>query len=293
MNHKLLVTAWIALAAAHAQDISRQIWDDYFGKSRPAASNMAAAQVKPQYHLSQPSSRPIPKQSSAAGPSSALGVTVWKLEPPVPGDQARLLVQDPSASTTPVELTPHRMEASERLKIGDRVRITVESPASGYIYVIDQEIRSDGTLGNPYLIFPTTRTRGGDNHVQAGHSLEIPGQTDVPNVFTVRPKTSDESGEKLTIIVATSPIGGLTVSEREQLLDTNTFESWVREWGSETQEFELDGGKGKGWTLIEKQAGQDGARLLTQDDPPPQTVFLFPGRAGKPVIASLNLKVQP
>ena len=49
-----------------------------------------------------------------------------------------------------------------------------------YLYVIDREQYADGTQGEPYLIFPTTRTRGGDNSVKAGRVMEIPSQDDNP-----------------------------------------------------------------------------------------------------------------
>jgi hypothetical protein len=43
----------------------------------------------------------------------------------------------------------------------------------GYLYVIDREQYEDGTLGEPVQIFPTTRTRGGDNSVKPGSLIEI------------------------------------------------------------------------------------------------------------------------
>ena len=285
----VLVSCWLC----DAQENSRQIWDDYFGSTRPGPHASASQQRSPQYRLTKPAHKPVAKEPNDAGKSSvAIGVTVWKLQPPLPGDGARLLLQEPLGSETPVQLTPHRMEANELLKKDDRVRLSVESPMSGYIYVIDQEMHANGTLEPPYLIFPTNKTRGGNNSVHAGQMLEIPAQTDRPNVFKVTPKSLDESGEKVTIIVSPAPISGLTVTDREQILSTATFESWVREWGSDSEEYELEGGKGQPWTASEKQAGQDGSRLLTQDDPPPQTVFVFPGRAGKSIVASLNLQLE-
>ena len=71
------------------------------------------------------------------------------------------------------EWTPERIEADTPLKVSERVRITVESPRAGYLYVVDREQYADGSLGDAYLIFPTTRTRDGDNKVRPGKLIDI------------------------------------------------------------------------------------------------------------------------
>ena len=72
--------------------------------------------------------------------------------------------------------TPERIEVDTPLKVNDRVRLSVESPRDGYLYVIDREQYADGSLGDAYLIFPTRRTRGGDNRVRPGKLIDIPAQ---------------------------------------------------------------------------------------------------------------------
>ena len=39
------------------------------------------------------------------------------------------------------------------------------------------------------------------------------------------------------------------------------------------QQLEMVGGAGRAWSAEEQRAGADATRLLTQQDPPPQTVF--------------------
>ena len=114
-----------------------------------------------------------------------VGVTIWRLRPSTAADTgARLLVQDNAGSG---EWTPERVSATSTLRNGDRVRLAVESPQAGYLYVIDRERYASGERGAPYLIFPTSRTHGGDNQVTAGKLVEIPGQEDRPNFFSLRP----------------------------------------------------------------------------------------------------------
>ena len=74
-----------------------------------------------------------------------------------------------------------------------------EAVRAGYLYVIDREQYADGTLGEPYLIFPT-RTSAGDNKV-AGRLLEIPAQDDSPPFFTMKKSRPDHVAEVLSVLV--------------------------------------------------------------------------------------------
>jgi hypothetical protein len=47
----------------------------------------------------------------------------------------------------PTEWTPQRIEADTPLKVGERVRLSIESPRTGYLYVIDREQYADGSYG--------------------------------------------------------------------------------------------------------------------------------------------------
>lgn len=67
------------------------------------------------------------------------------------------------------------------------MRISVESPRARYMYIVDREIRKDGSLGDSYLIFPTLRTRRGDNRFGIGKVIEVPAQTDDPFFYEFTP----------------------------------------------------------------------------------------------------------
>jgi hypothetical protein len=272
------------------QEAERRIWDDYFGSSRPAAPAPGpAARPAPQYRPSAAVSTGARSKTPQPG-GVALGVTIWKLDTPRPNDHARLLVQE--AGNAVVSLSPHRIQAGEPLQDGDRVRLSIEASVSGYVYVIDQEMHSDGTLGAPYLIFPTQTTRGGDNSIRAGQLIEVPAQTDATNVFTIRPGTAGERGEKLTIVLAPQPISGVKISAKAQEVSQASFDAWTRQWVSPGQQFELRGGDGRSWTPAEQEAGKSQARLLTQDDPAPQTVITFPPLTAQPAMASIVLELK-
>ena len=118
-----------------------------------------------------------------AHPWVELGVTIWRLRPATEKDDVALRFLDQadeeaSPDAKPKGLTAERLDGTTQLREGDRVRLSIEAAQSGFLYIIDREQYTDGTLGEPYLIFPNTQTHGGDNRVKAGSVIEIPGQTD-------------------------------------------------------------------------------------------------------------------
>jgi hypothetical protein len=54
--------------------------------------------------------------------------------------------------------------------------------------------------------------------------------------------------------------------------------------------FELSGGAGRTWTRAEQEAGADKTRILTQDDPPPQTVYRVAAGRDEPVMVKVRLR---
>ncbi len=92
------------------------------------------------------------------------------MRPTRPADAGeRIITHDRPES---VEWLPERVSSTERLSEADRIRMSIEAARTGYLYVVDQEIYADGSKGESFLIFPTNRTRGGDNFVKAGRVIE-------------------------------------------------------------------------------------------------------------------------
>jgi hypothetical protein len=260
-----------ALAAAvivlNAQDeTTRAIVPEAFLKARPTA---ATAPPRP---LRRATYRPVGPEtpSAAAGKMVELGVTVWRLRAAKAGEPARLLVQEAATAT---EWTPERVGSGKTLAIGERVRLSVESPKAGYLYVIDREAYADGTVGTPYLVFPTTRTRGGDNQVEGGRLIDIPAQDDRPPFFTVKPSRADQTGERLTLIVTDKPLADVTIRQEATELPAKLVADWEARGGGSVQRLEMVGGAGRVWSRAEQRAAADATRRLTQEDPPPQTLY--------------------
>lgn len=280
----LLVAPLFAIfASSQVQDDgSRQIVLEEFTRARPAVKPAPGARrqaiaknMRPRYTRKTPA---MLAKSRKQQPSE-LGVTIWRLQPSRDQEAgARMLVMENARSS---QWTPQRIEADTPLQIGERVRISIESPRAGFLYVIDREQYSDGSFGDAYLIFPTLRTRGGDNRVRPGRLIDIPAQEDRPSYFTLVPSPSrnDQVAEVLTILVSPKPIEGLELGPNPIKISKSDLAEWERLWSTAVERFEMVDGAGKAWTAAEKEAGSlASARVLTQEEPPPQTIYRVLGQ---------------
>src|SRR6185436_16725383 len=214
-----LATAGVSLALS--DPATRGIVPEEVVQARPQPKAAGANASRPKY-------QPIGtfRQPSAA---RQVGVTIWRLRPAAAGDSgARILVQE---ETKTVEWVPERISASSSLTAGDRVRLTVESPEAGYLYVIDRERYASGERSAPYLIFPTSRTRNGDNRVTGGKLIDIPAQDDRPNFFSLRRSRPDQSEDVLTMPVTTEPIQDLEIGSTALKLTNEQVAKWEKQWG--------------------------------------------------------------
>jgi hypothetical protein len=272
-------------------DEIRKIWDEGLLRQRPAS-------VRRDYNYRRVTPRLPPvrraqkgKPSPAPTRDAVVGMTVWRLRPSRPEDEVRELVQGPAKQGgEEVSLTAERVEAQAVLNEGEFVRVSIESPLAGYLYVINRELYANGTKGRPMLIFPTERILGGENRMRAGRVVTIPSMKDDPPYFTVRPnpQRKDQTAEQLLIIISDEPLGLPTPAEA-QALDPAMVAGWEKRWRALSERLEQVGGAGTGITPEEFAAGGDGRQDLTQGDPAPQTIYHLRVGRGAPVLLSLEL----
>lgn len=272
----------IPIVPAQEGETTRKLWDTAFidQPKRPAAASSA----RRRYRIATPN---VPTDRITA--DTVVGVTLWRLRPSKTTDTGeRILVQEGSES---VDWIPERVEADTKLTAGTRVRLSVEAARAGYLYVIDREQYADGSVGEPYLIFPTTRTNGGNNEVKAGRIIEIPTQDDRPPFFTLKPSRSDQVSEVISVLVSPTPLDGLQIGATAQKLSVEQVATWEKSWGGTVGRLEMQNGAGKTWTRQEKEAGGDSTRSLTQDEPAPQTLYYKPeAKSGQPVMVNVALR---
>jgi len=268
-----MIGIWIALALLAAQQFepeegTRQLWNTAFQAKRTGAKAAGAP-------------------SDAA--NSIVGITVWLLRDSQPGDDKEIRI---SARAGDKEWTPVRVEAETPLVPGARVRVGIETARTGYLYVIDREQYADGSLGTPSLIFPTLRTRSGNNQVTAGRLVEIPSLEDNPRYFTIRMSRADQVAEVLTVLVTPQPLAEVKIPRDPIPLAPAQVEAWQKRWGAKVEKLEARRQTGKVYTRAEKDAAALGTRLLTHDEPLPQTMYRLEAKPGEPLLVNVPLKIR-
>ena len=275
----LLILIVVSGLAQKPEDATRKLWDTAFIASSSSKKTTARRRA---YRNATPN---VPVNNVA--PETVVGVTLWRLRPANRADSGeRLIVHDDNATS---EWTPERISATTRLVQGDKLRISVETVRAGYLYVIDREQYADGTLGEPYLIFPTTRTSGGNNQVSVGRLLEIPAQDDSPPFFTMKKSRPDHVAEVLSVLVTPTPLEEVQITDKAQKLTDVQVASWEKAWGTSVGRLEMST-TGQAWTKEEKNAT---TRALTASAPAPQLVFYRPSvKPTEPMYVKLRLQYR-
>lgn len=254
------------VVAQKSDDTTRKLWDTAY--IAPAAGKTTSRRrASSKYRIATPN---VPIDNVV--PESVVGVTIWRLRPAGRSDSGeRIIVHDDNAGK---EYVPERISANTKLVAGDRLRISVEAARNGYLYVIDRELYADGTLGEPYLIFPTTRTLNGDNQVSVGKLAEIPAQEDSPPFFTIRRSRPDQVAEVLSVLVTPVPLEGVQITDKAQKLTNEQVAKWEQSWSNSVGRLDMEN-VGQTWTREEKDAGTN-TRALTANAPAPQMLFYRP-----------------
>lgn len=272
MRWSLITLFVLQVVTTQAQtDTTRKLWD-------------TALLEKKTYRVATPD---VPVAGVTA--DRVVGITLWKLHAPVRTDSGeRLLVHQGATSE---EWVPSRVAADTRFEEGDRVRLSVEAARPGYLYVVDREQYANGTLGEPYLIFPTRLTRGGDNQIRPGGVVEIPAQSDDPPYFRLRRSRPDQAGESLSVIVSPKPIDGIEIGDQPRRVSDAEFASWMKAWGEKVGRLDMQNSVGQLWSKAEREAGSTQTRSLKQDEPHPQSLYYRPsGKVDEAVMVGVALR---
>lgn len=226
--------------------------------------------------------------------SQSVGITVWKVREVQRGYTGARILWHRDKSQLPVEYQAERLAGEPVLAYGDKVRLGIESRLDGYLYVFDRELYSDGSLSPAYMIFPTTRLLEGNNRIVANKPVEVPSLTDVPFFFEAKKIGVDPSktlvGEILSIVITDKPISHFNQLDRSVLqVPSREMESIERLYSGIAEVFELEDGLGQPYSEVERDAATKGTRLLTHNDPVPQTFYLMRSKHAGGLLVSLAL----
>lgn len=317
----IILCCFTVVAAITVAGQDRSITSDDFANARPSApsskrpsgSSPAPKKAGIKYNLVKRVKKPIRWKSAGKPPtrpvptgkivSNDIGVTVWKMRRPLATDAG---VKLPVKVGNSVEMwSSVRVNPLSPFKAGDFIRLAVESPTSGYLYVINSEISSTGTYGEPRLIFPDPTDQF--NAVTPGMLVDIPDQKEPLPYFKLDPQKGSYAGELVAIIITPVKLD-FQLGDKNKILnigsviDTNL--------GVDVQIFSSPDLKDQVYTQAEADAACGStsrelvrekeektpcgstSRSLTRDEPMPQTIYRVNTYAGRPAVALIELRTR-
>ncbi|HET6975233.1 MAG TPA: hypothetical protein VFI24_02840 [Pyrinomonadaceae bacterium] len=227
--------------------------------------------------------------------SQRVGVTIWKLRPARPTYDGARILSHPESSKSAREYEGERLKGDPLLAYGEKVRLGIESPRDGFLYVLDRELYQDGSLSDAYLIFPTKRLRDGNNRIWANRPVEIPALSDDPVYFEAKKIGLDPEkvlvGDIISIAITDKQISSLGDFGRDIMkVSSSDMESLENLYAGRAEVFEFEQGVGSPYSTVESDAAnKEGSRLLTHTDPVPQTFFLVEDKRNGGLLVSIAL----
>ena len=328
MRNLFQTALWVVIlasltSASLAQDKTRSITSDDFTNKRPegkkgggkvtgstgragkgkGASDKTYNLVRQEKNkLNWKPSKPRPSRIKVSGPArfDQIGLTIWRLRPPRNETGAKMLPVLEDDGVTRMWI-PERVSATEPFRVGDRVRLAVESPIPGHLYVINSEMYSDGTFGRPKLIFPESLEQS--NSIRPGMLVDFPDQTDDFPYFRISPKKANHIGELLVIVVSPEKLGFIVDSEN---WISNAGDVIRAETEFETEVFDRADNTNKVYTQAEAAAAcgsksrqlereksakpcGPATRELTREQVGPQAIYRVKSQTGQPAVVFVRL----
>ncbi|MBC7797588.1 MAG: DUF4384 domain-containing protein [Pyrinomonadaceae bacterium] len=215
--------------------------------------------------------------------SQQIGLTLWRLSPTTAANTVEGGEDLPFTGTAGAQfLTPTRVSLDTLFETGDYVRLSLETTRRGYIYVVDQEMYADGSLGDAFLVFPNKRIRNGANIVAPGKPVELPDLKGNPFYFELRPQNSNGKAiisEVLSVIVTEKPIAGLNTGENPVLITPAKLAGWRSKYAGRAEIFERESITTKqGYSKAERDAA-NGSVTLTNSDSLPNTIYMVENKS--------------
>lgn len=241
-----------------------------------------------------------------------IGVTLWRvsLATEVERKEIEVAKERMTWDQQEREVVVTRISDESAITDQDLVQMSIEylahrdgagvgpSNRAGYLYVINREQFSDGSLKKARLIFPTRLTYVGDNRVLPGKTVTLP---DPSRPFRIKRSDSGQAQayETYTIILSPVPLELPQDFGRMAMeLSPDLVARWERQWGGGEVRADLQGGLGQAREQRELKANgdtgeargtEDSAEDLTQDDRPPQTVFRGVVKPGGKMLVQVKL----
>lgn len=188
-----------------------------------------------------------------------------------------------------------RQEDDTRLEDGDMIKLMFSSSRNGYLYLINYELRTDGSRGKASLIFPTLKHFNGDNYIKALFPFIPPPK----GGFTVRNKTQEtgkiKEAEVLIIIISPQKLNlPKPLSDKAMVLTENEIRDLLNGATRLQTKASLKDGVGqkpsqKEITVFNSKDLVDESTEQDDSDPVPQNLLMGAAKGNAPIWAKIKL----
>jgi hypothetical protein len=95
----------------------------------------------------------------------------------------------------------------------------------------------------------------------------------------------------LTLLVTPQPLPDLKIERNAIQLSPAQVQAWEKKWGAKVERLEARRQVGTAYTKAEKEASLVETRLLTYDEPLPQTMYRLQVKPGDPLLVKVPLRI--
>lgn len=304
-NELLSMGLMISLSLA----VSSQVNDETRGLiPREYASRLSQsiAKKRPRSNRKKPQATtkytPESRDNSPMAAGVDVGVTFWRLRParkvddPVVVEPKRIVkrIKGKEVETT-IKLTPERVESEAQFLDGEKLRVSIEAPFESYVYILNQEQYADGTLSDPFLIYPGAADIRGNKRAAPGRLVYVPEEPDYFEISTLNPAGKKKSAEVFTIVLSSGLVAALPPlegTEDTRKIDKVLFDRLQHDFEGAVWKFKQVGEARRNITRVEKKAGPKGGGLLDDFDPQPETIYHVARRIDGIVAFQIPVKIS-
>jgi hypothetical protein len=313
-NTVFLLFGWVFISVL-AQDevvfLDVQIWNSQFLNKRPEGKKGTQFGTAKYKRLTKaPTLEPITDRNLGV-----VGLTLWRLGTVSTTKGPILLAATPKVVRMPPSFpvgisvlsggavkkgegavennrirVPIQIPFQTRLSDGDRIILTVEPSHPGYVYVVEREQHGDGSLGKPYLVFPSASNLRQEYEAAPGQPVQVPYSKGREAFLEIRARPM-VTAAILSLLISPEPIKELGMGAHAEIPES-VFSGFRSRWLSTSSEvYELEDQTPAKWTKA-VQSAVDRLLRLSQDESIPQTIHVVEFRRGEPVMIDVQLLVQ-
>ncbi|MBI4851682.1 MAG: hypothetical protein HY819_07795 [Acidobacteria bacterium] len=232
-----------------------------------------------------------------------IGVTIWRLREVTTAEKVNSKVVENTrilkrvkgqSSEVVTRVIPERISSNTELIDGDIIRLAIEVPTEGYVYIISQELYINGKYSDPYLVFPSRRDLGKTDRISSGKLLFLPSDEDHFEISSLKETSTKIVEEVFTIVVSQEPLRELLPLESDEprKLSLGDFEQWKKMWGGEVFKFEQETTAKLAITQVEKASSSSGSLSLSDTDLLPQTIYHVANGKEKALLFTTGIKIK-